>query len=242
MVIAEITRDSRSPSWHTKGLEAVVDITLLTTEIPKHSTLNDELVNASLALGSLKSKPPCRGFALAWLAHLDTTKYFIASDLDTVMIMELDVDWGLAIKSEMALISDTVRKLLTHRSERYSILRSVLGCALAWTLWRSYQERHAPIRVQQYNPRSSGAMGSLGRLVKIQNRQRQSRSPGNADGQTTNLLIWVCVESGECPESADMAESGRGSGFRTSSLVLAAGNDIFNASLSTRKSCTTTSP
>ena len=62
-----------------------------------------------MALGSPESKHPGRGSALAWLAHLDMIKYFIASDLDTAMILEDDVDWDLAIKAQMPLISDAVR-------------------------------------------------------------------------------------------------------------------------------------
>ena len=62
-----------------------------------------------MGLGSQESKHPNRGSALAWLAHLDLIKYFSASDLDTAMIMEDDVDWDVAIKEQMPLISDAVR-------------------------------------------------------------------------------------------------------------------------------------
>ena len=62
-----------------------------------------------MGLGSQESKRPNRGSALAWLAHLDMIKFFIASDLDTAMIMEDDADWDVAIKEQMPLISDAVR-------------------------------------------------------------------------------------------------------------------------------------
>ncbi|CAF9922743.1 hypothetical protein IMSHALPRED_005751 [Imshaugia aleurites] len=36
-------------------------------------------------------------------------QFFIASDLDTAMIMEDDVDWDVSIKEQMSLVSDAVR-------------------------------------------------------------------------------------------------------------------------------------
>ena len=62
-----------------------------------------------MGLGSPERPHPNKGSALAWLAHLDMIKYFIASDLDTAMIMEDDVDRDVAIKAQMPLISDAVR-------------------------------------------------------------------------------------------------------------------------------------
>lgn len=62
-----------------------------------------------MQLGPQESKHPNRDPALAWLAHLDMIKFFIASGLDTAMIMEDDVAWDLAIKDQMPLISDAVR-------------------------------------------------------------------------------------------------------------------------------------
>lgn len=100
---------AKGPSWRSRGLEAAAKITNLTIEIPIQSTFTDELVSAFMDLGPQASKHPNRGSALAWLAHLDMIKYFIASDLDTAMIMEDDVDWDIAIKEQMPLISDAVR-------------------------------------------------------------------------------------------------------------------------------------
>ena len=97
------------PSWRSRGLEAAAKITNLTIEIPVQSSFTEEFVNAFMELGPPEGKHPGRGSALAWLAHLDLIKFFIASDLDTAMIMEDDVDWDIAIKEQMPLLSDTVR-------------------------------------------------------------------------------------------------------------------------------------
>ena len=100
---------SKGPSWRSRGLEAAAKITNLTIEIPVQSSFTEEFVNAFMELGPQESKHPGRGSALAWLAHLDLIKFFIASDLDTAMIMEDDVDWDLAIREQMSLLSDAVR-------------------------------------------------------------------------------------------------------------------------------------
>ena len=78
-------------------------------EISIQSSFTDEFVSAFMDLGPQASKRPNRGSALAWLAHLDMIKYFISSNLDTAMIMEDDVDWDVAIREQMPLISDAVR-------------------------------------------------------------------------------------------------------------------------------------
>ncbi|KAL9134167.1 MAG: hypothetical protein Q9175_004653 [Cornicularia normoerica] len=100
---------AKAPSWRSRGLEAAAKITNLTIEIPKQSSFTEELINAFMELGPKESKHPGRGSAVAWLAHLDMIKFVIASDLDTAMIMEDDVDWDVAIKEQMPLISDAVR-------------------------------------------------------------------------------------------------------------------------------------
>jgi hypothetical protein len=52
---------------------------------------------------------PKTGSAHAWLAHLDLLRYAVSSNLDTVLILEDDVDWDVNVKKQMALISDNVR-------------------------------------------------------------------------------------------------------------------------------------
>jgi len=97
------------PSWRTRGLEAAATLTNLTIEIPKHPYTSDELARAFEQIGPENVDHPPNGSALAWLAHLDMLKFVIASDLDTTLIIEDDVDWDIAIKGQMSLISDAVR-------------------------------------------------------------------------------------------------------------------------------------
>lgn len=52
---------------------------------------------------------PANGSATAWMSHLDLLKFVIADDFESVLIIEDDVDWYLAIRDQMALISGAIR-------------------------------------------------------------------------------------------------------------------------------------
>lgn len=101
---------SKGPSWRTRGLLAAADYTGLDIEIPKQPHVTDELVDAFQKMGPENVKHPLRGETLNWLAHLDLVKFVVAADLETVLIMEDDVDWDVRIKDQMRLISDAVRE------------------------------------------------------------------------------------------------------------------------------------
>lgn len=62
-------------------------------------------------------KQPKRGSAKAWLAHLDLLRFVIASRFETAFIIEDDVDWDLAIRSQMSLVSMNVRNYTNAPSE-----------------------------------------------------------------------------------------------------------------------------
>lgn len=52
---------------------------------------------------------PAHGSATAWLAHVDLLKHVIASDLETALIVEDDVDFDVHLKDQIRLVSDNVR-------------------------------------------------------------------------------------------------------------------------------------
>lgn len=52
---------------------------------------------------------PQHGSARAWMAHLDLLRFVVASRLETAFVVEDDVDWDVAVKAQMRLISDNVR-------------------------------------------------------------------------------------------------------------------------------------
>ncbi|KAI2623473.1 glycosyltransferase family 25 protein [Hypomontagnella submonticulosa] len=102
---------SHKPSWRTRGLEAAANLTGLEFSIPPQPHNSEELIKAFQSIGADKegAKQPASGSAKAWLSHLDLLKYVIASDFETVFIVEDDVDWDLRIKDQIRLVSDNVR-------------------------------------------------------------------------------------------------------------------------------------
>ncbi|KAI0386066.1 glycosyltransferase family 25 protein [Hypomontagnella monticulosa] len=102
---------SHKPSWRTRGLEAAANLTGLEFSIPPQPQNSEELLKAFQSIGADKegAKQPASGSAKAWLSHLDLLKYIIASDFETVFIVEDDVDWDLRIKDQIRLVSDNVR-------------------------------------------------------------------------------------------------------------------------------------
>ncbi|KAN0114573.1 glycosyltransferase family 25 protein [Hyaloscypha variabilis] len=101
---------SKSPSWRTRGLKAASAYTGLDIEIPVQSLPTDEFIQLWRKLGDPNGKHPGLGQAYNWIAHLDLVKYAIALDLETVLILEDDVDWDVTIKQQMQLISSAVRE------------------------------------------------------------------------------------------------------------------------------------
>ena len=102
---------STGRSWRTRGLTAAAAYTGLDIGIPKQPIITSELVEAFSRIvddGSVADRPQF-GAARAWLAHLDILKHIVLSGLDTVLIVEDDIDWDVSIKHQMRLISDAVR-------------------------------------------------------------------------------------------------------------------------------------
>ncbi|KAI2469908.1 glycosyltransferase family 25 protein [Annulohypoxylon bovei var. microspora] len=101
---------STKPSWRTRGLEAAAKLTDLEFTVPPQGQNSDDLIKAFQNIGADRgAKGLAYGSARAWLSHLDLLKYVIASDLETALIVEDDVDWDVRIKTEMRLVSDNVR-------------------------------------------------------------------------------------------------------------------------------------
>lgn len=101
---------STGPSWRTRGLNAAAGLTDLDFTIPPQPQNPEELVLAFERIGAgSAATTPQHGSAKAWLAHLDMLKFVIASEFETALIVEDDVDWDVRIKHQIRLISDIVR-------------------------------------------------------------------------------------------------------------------------------------
>ncbi|KAH7021354.1 uncharacterized protein B0I36DRAFT_354020 [Microdochium trichocladiopsis] len=111
---AQLLALSAGPSWRTRGLAAAADLVGLDITIPSQPPITDEAIaNFQAVAKSRNQKGPEYGSAKAWLAHLDLLRYVVASGWETAFILEDDVDFDIAIRDQMQLISDNVRTYTT---------------------------------------------------------------------------------------------------------------------------------
>jgi len=111
---------SKGPSWRTRGLHAAAKYTGLDVTIPIQPHVTDEMIAAFQEMGSKDVPHPKQlGEARTWLSSLDLVKYMVASDLETALILEDDVDWDVSIKDQMRRVSNAVREFtLTDAEDR----------------------------------------------------------------------------------------------------------------------------
>ncbi|KXJ88878.1 hypothetical protein Micbo1qcDRAFT_166316 [Microdochium bolleyi] len=101
---------SAGPSWRTRGLAAAADLVGLEITIPRQPPLTDEAISSFQALAKGRDQQgPEYGSAKAWLAHIDLLRHVVASDWRTAFILEDDVDFDIALKEQMQLVSRNVR-------------------------------------------------------------------------------------------------------------------------------------
>ncbi|OJJ46533.1 hypothetical protein ASPZODRAFT_1970012, partial [Penicilliopsis zonata CBS 506.65] len=110
---------STGPSWRTRGLLAAAHLTGLQITIPPQPPIDEAIVDAFGQLGGDDDdeEHPPHGATIAWLAHLDLIKHAIQLDLETVLIIEDDVDWDVSIRHQMVRIASAIRNL-THTEQR----------------------------------------------------------------------------------------------------------------------------
>ncbi|KAL4994179.1 hypothetical protein BDV10DRAFT_9881 [Aspergillus recurvatus] len=104
---------SQRHSWRTRGLKAAANLTGLQVTIPPQPPVDDRLAEAfaSIQGGPWETEHPSPGASKAWLAHLDLLKHVYQSETETALILEDDVDWDTALRSQMMNISMAVRNL-----------------------------------------------------------------------------------------------------------------------------------
>lgn len=57
-----------------------------------------------------------RGSALAWLGHLNTLRWFLSTELETLLVLEDDVDWDIHLRTrQVPRVAATIRHLLKNR-------------------------------------------------------------------------------------------------------------------------------
>lgn len=90
------------------------NITEIDLTIPLQPKWTDEDINK---LRADRDSRILRGSALAWLGHLNALRWFLDSDLESVMILEDDVDWDIHLRTEqIPVAAAAVRQLVSEQT------------------------------------------------------------------------------------------------------------------------------
>jgi GR25 family glycosyltransferase involved in LPS biosynthesis len=107
-----------------------------------------------LNLGSEKSAKSDRGSTIAWLGHLAVLQNMVASDFQTALIMEDDVDFDVTIKSQIRRLANAIQLFTntSHNTSPYGTAWEVLWlghCGERWDRARSSLQYPDSSRIQQ---------------------------------------------------------------------------------------------
>lgn len=111
---------SHATSPRRKGLLTAAYITNLAITIPPQPLFTDDDIRA-LKLPDDADPPSMltRGSALAWLGHLNVLRWFLEeTELETVLILEDDVDWDVHIRSWQVPVAAAAARSLIARAAR----------------------------------------------------------------------------------------------------------------------------
>lgn len=74
-----------------------------------------------------------RGSALAWLGHLNALRWFLNTDLETMMVLEDDVDWDIHLRTlQIPTAAAAIRKLVAHQTDPPGSLDHIEGGNNFW--------------------------------------------------------------------------------------------------------------
>ena len=106
---------SREGSSRREGLLLASNITEIDITIPQQPPWTDHDVDR---LRAEKDSRISKGSALAWLGHLNALQWFLESGLETVMILEDDVDWDIHLRtSQIPAAAAAVRSLVVQQTD-----------------------------------------------------------------------------------------------------------------------------
>ncbi|EME82136.1 glycosyltransferase family 25 protein [Pseudocercospora fijiensis CIRAD86] len=108
---------SRAASSRREGLIFAANITRVHLTIPEQPIWTEEDV---AGLHAKYGSTMTHGSSLAWLGHLHALKWFLSTDLQSILILEDDVDWDIRLRSiQIPAAAAAVRLLANphHSSE-----------------------------------------------------------------------------------------------------------------------------
>lgn len=105
---------SHPTSPRRNGLIVAANITELDITIPEQPEWTEKDVEN---FRDPESSTITRGSALAWLGHLNALEWFLSTDLETVLILEDDVDWDIHLRTQQVpKVAAAARTLLSSQS------------------------------------------------------------------------------------------------------------------------------
>ena len=106
---------SREGSPRREGLIVASNITEIDITIPVQPIWTEEEVNK---LRADRDSRINRGSALAWLGHLNALRWFLDSGLESVLILEDDVDWDIHLRTkQIPEAAAAIRKLVSEKTD-----------------------------------------------------------------------------------------------------------------------------
>ena len=106
---------SREGSPRRESLIRASNITEIDITIPSQPKWTEDDVNDLRAEGDSRIS---RGSALAWLGHLNALRWFLDSDLETILILEDDVDWDIHLRTlQIPAAAAAIRRLVQNQSD-----------------------------------------------------------------------------------------------------------------------------
>lgn len=100
---------SARAGWRTRSLAAAANLTGLAIDVITQPRLAPAFVTAFQQIGPVDAVHPASGSATAWLAHLDILRFIVIMQYESVLIVEDDIDWDIAIKDQMRNYANAVR-------------------------------------------------------------------------------------------------------------------------------------
>lgn len=105
---------SREGSPRRESLLLASNITEIDITIPEQPKWTDEDVQT---IRADRDSRISRGSALAWLGHLNALRWFLSTDLESVMILEDDVDWDIHLRTvQIPTAAAAIRQLVMERT------------------------------------------------------------------------------------------------------------------------------
>ncbi|KAI9742904.1 MAG: hypothetical protein M1818_003633 [Claussenomyces sp. TS43310] len=107
---------SKGPSARVDGLRRAAEFTSIALDIPLQPQWSTKEVDDFRGIGLNESQTDIgTGQAQCWMGHLNVLREMIQREWSTVLILEDDADWDIAIKYQLSLLAPLIIEVARHR-------------------------------------------------------------------------------------------------------------------------------